>query len=94
MTISFTQTTWYKGKWTMETVDDSPIVGDPNRILVDSDGKPHIAYIDKQFSNLKYAYQNDTGWYTETFESKILVGSISDRRWYQSQKDNCWLVVF
>ncbi|MCK4757659.1 MAG: hypothetical protein KAS67_04330 [Thermoplasmata archaeon] len=75
MTISLTQTSIFKDRWTVEVVDDGSLVGDGNSIALDSEGNPHISYVDKQTSSLKYAFWDGGEWNLESVDNEILVGT-------------------
>ncbi|MEJ2208576.1 MAG: hypothetical protein P8129_06005 [Anaerolineae bacterium] len=55
--------TWYDGAvWHRDVVDDSPGVGAQAALDLDTQGHAHILYRDA-VGNVKYAYQDDTGWH-------------------------------
>ena len=64
--------------WTIETVDDSPLVGRYSSLAIDSVDWPHISYYDETNGNLKYAYRTGTGWHHEIVTSAGDVGSFTD----------------
>ncbi len=52
--------------WILEIVDDSsPEVGIATSLALDTDGNPHISYVDKSDNDLKYARRDSSGWYME-----------------------------
>jgi hypothetical protein len=73
--------------WHTRTVDSQTASdrywGGLNSLALDEDGYPHIGYyamyIDQDVmlerNNLRYAYQNATGWYTQTVDSSGRVGA-------------------
>ena len=70
--------------WTIETVDDSALVGRYSSLAIDSLDWPHISYYDETNGNLKYTYRTGTGWHHEIVYSngrcRQLYGSCSDNR--------------
>ncbi|MDP6214854.1 MAG: hypothetical protein QGI41_07945, partial [Acidimicrobiales bacterium] len=56
--------------WQIEEVDDSGTTGRYASIAVDSDGRPHIAYVhDTSLDEVRYAHHNGTGWSIETIDT-------------------------
>jgi hypothetical protein len=55
-------------------VDSEGVVGGYTSLALDGDGYPHISYFDWGNSDLKYAYQDASGWHIETVDSERDVG--------------------
>jgi hypothetical protein len=54
---------YYNGSsWQIETVDVDGSVGWYTSLALDSEGKPHISYVDYDTHDLKYIYHNGTSW--------------------------------
>jgi hypothetical protein len=70
------------GGWHFETVDSQKYVGAHTSLALDSSGYPHISYFycGTTYSpvcdafDLRYAYQDASGWYTETVDAAGEVG--------------------
>lgn len=61
---------WLDGtEWVVETVDQTPGVGEHASIASGADGSLHIAYFDDLNRDLKYARRDDDGWHIETVGS-------------------------
>lgn len=59
--------------WRVETVATGN-VGQYSSIMLDTAGWPHISYYDFGNGDLKYAYENVSGWHIETVDSAGNVG--------------------
>jgi hypothetical protein len=61
-------------------VDSSGNVGQYTSLALDGSGYPHISYY---FTNhdLKYAYQDSSGWHPETIDDAIYGGSYTSLLW-------------
>ena len=62
--------------WHIETVDSEGYVGSFTSLALDGDGHPHISYYycgtsiyPCNVGDLKYAYQDDSGWHIKTVDS-------------------------
>ena len=53
---------WTGTSWNIQTVDSKGDVGYRTSLALDSDGNPHISYLDKTNGDLKYASWSGTGW--------------------------------
>jgi PKD repeat protein len=63
---------WYDGaQWRGETVDDSPNVGAVASLVLDGSGHPHISYYADTDDNLKYAYQDGSGWHIQIVDLDV-----------------------
>jgi hypothetical protein len=63
---------WQDGNgWQVEVVDPSDWVGTYSSLAIDSQGYLYAGYIDSQHSTLKYAYQDASGWHTQTLTQAI-----------------------
>jgi cell division septation protein DedD len=60
--------------WNIETVDSDGDVGWDTSIALDSNGYPHISYLDMSNYDLKYAKWTGTAWSTTTVDSDGDVG--------------------
>jgi hypothetical protein len=62
--------------WTIEVVDSSaPKVGKFTSLTLDSNGRPHIAYMDETYDTLKYAYKSGNTWVREVVDDDGNVGA-------------------
>jgi len=52
--------------WTRETAAGSGDVGLCTSIDLDSGGYSHISHLDSEYNNIKYTYEDGTGWHTLT----------------------------
>lgn len=57
--------------WTVESVDNSGIVGKYCSCVIDDAGVIHVSYFDETNFNLKYAKRTSTGWQTQTVEDSF-----------------------
>ena len=55
-------------------MDSAGEVGRFTSLALDGGGYPHISYFDDDNDDLKYAYQNASGWHIETVDSEGHVG--------------------
>lgn len=55
-------------RWQSITVESVGSVGWYQSLALDSGGYPHISYYDYSNNNLKYAYQDATGWHIEVVD--------------------------
>ena len=53
--------------WNIEIVDSDN--GNYSSLAFDDSGFPHISYYDDDNSDLKHAYQDVSGWHTETVDN-------------------------
>ncbi len=66
--------------WHIETIDSGylPLWGEEigrfTSLALDESGYPHISYLDTSYEDLKYAYQDASGWHTETVDWREDVG--------------------
>jgi hypothetical protein len=56
------------GAWTSEIVEDG-FLGEGNSIAVDSQGVPHISYLDYANSKIKYASRTPAGWQPQVVDT-------------------------
>lgn len=61
--------------WTIVTVDSTADVGRYNALAVDSLGRPHISYYDKDSKDLKYARWTGSSWQIQVVDSTGDVGA-------------------
>jgi len=62
--------------WFTHDVDTTSSRGRYNDIAIDSNGYPHISYIDESTSNLMYAYQDSGGWHRYIMDGQDPVETI------------------
>ena len=69
------------GGWHIEAVDGVGVAhwywDSGNSLALGEDGYPHISYYDATNADLKYAYQDASGWHIETVDSEGDVGTYS-----------------
>jgi methionine-rich copper-binding protein CopC len=65
LSLAITNETALAAGWRITTVDSGGDVGQYTGIAVDSFAYAHISYYDVTNTDLKYAYQNSSGWQTE-----------------------------
>lgn len=56
------------GAWSSEVVEDG-FLGEYNSIALDSQGAPHISYLDYANSQIKYASRAESGWEIQTVDA-------------------------
>lgn len=61
--------------WQTEPVDDSGHYIPSTRLVLDANGHPHIAYLDYDVWDVKYAYHDGATWNIETVHSPSLNGA-------------------
>jgi hypothetical protein len=60
---------WNGNDWSFEIVDSHGDVGYGNNLALDSNGYPHISYVDLISRTIKYAHLNGRQWKTETIDN-------------------------
>ena len=74
---------WDGYSWTLSTVDSiATMTGAYSDIALDSDGKPHISYIDttdpsEGVGNLRYAQHDGSAWVTSTIDAGGTIGGFT-----------------
>ncbi len=54
--------------WVFEIVDELAYTGQHSSLALDSEGYGHVAYYKSNTDDLKYAFENSTGWYNITVD--------------------------
>jgi len=58
--------TWFDGAaWNTAIVDGDPKSGSHASLILDASGYAHISYLNTKYDQVRYAYQDASGWHTE-----------------------------
>jgi hypothetical protein len=76
---------WSGSEWAIQLVDSlervTTFTSMAPSLAIDSNGNPHISYIDDENANLKYASWTGSAWSIQTVDSQGNMGGYTSLRW-------------